>query len=103
MLFSEIAPALTQGFEIFRQHDDPALALSMLQHEKTSDLSAAFMWATAANHARLYLLSGLANDVAEELFTIPLHNAGQAQKLLTGNGNVFIPARRLKRLAVVSQ
>ena len=50
--------------------DDPDLVLSVLMEEKPADLTAALMWATAANQARLYLLSGLASDVSEEMFTI---------------------------------
>ena len=91
VLLSEVAPSLGRGFEIFRQHDDPSLALRILTQEKTSDLSAGFMWATAANQARLYLLSGLPSDVAEEIFTIPLASAQQAQKLLSAQQCLFLP------------
>ena len=102
VLLTDLAPPLGRGFEIFRQHEDPSLALRMLNQEKTSDLPGGFMWATAANQARLYLLSGLANDVAEELFTVPLQNPQQVQKLLTDQATcLFLPDAH-KSLAVLS-
>jgi nickel-dependent lactate racemase len=102
VLLTEIAPALGPGFETFRRHDDSAVALRVLMHEKPSDLAAAFMWATAANQARLYLLSGLASDVAEEIFTIPMQHAAQAQRLLTEEATCALLPDAHKALAVLS-
>jgi hypothetical protein len=69
--------------------------------EKPGDLAAAYQWATAANQARLYLLSGLPGDVAEELFTIPLQHAEQAQKLLSGNVTCALLPDAHRTLAVL--
>lgn len=102
VLLSEIAPALGPGLETFRQYDDPALALSVLLQEKPSDLTAAFMWATAANQARLYLLSGLPGDVAEGLFTIPIQHAQQTQRLLTEQATCVLLPDAHRTLAVLS-
>lgn len=85
VLLSDISPALGSGFGVMREHDDPSLLPPLL-----ADHGAASMWVTAANQARLYLLSGLASDVAEELFTIPLQNAEQAHKLLTEGTTVAL-------------
>jgi nickel-dependent lactate racemase len=101
VVLAETAAPLGPGFEMFRRHDDPSLALSALMQEKPSDLAAGFMWATAANQARLYLLSGLATDVAEELFTIPLQHAGQAQRLLTANVTCALLPDAHRTLAVL--
>jgi hypothetical protein len=62
----------------------------MLLKETPDDLEAGYLWASAATTAKLYLLSRLGVDVAEELFTTPLENAGQAQKLLRGRC-LFLP------------
>ena len=101
VLLSEITPTLGPGFEQFRRHDDPSLAMGVLMQEKPSDLAACFQWATAANQARLYLLSGLPGDVAEELFTIPLQRAEQAQKLLTEDATCILLPDAHRTLAVL--
>jgi nickel-dependent lactate racemase len=101
VVLTDAAPVLGPGFERLRQHDDPALALRQLFEEKPSDLAAAFMWGTAAEQAKLYLLSGLAQDVAEELFTIPMQNAQQAQKLLTESATCLLLPDAHRTLAVL--
>ncbi len=101
VVLSEAASAPGPGLEMFRRHDDPALALSMLLQENPSDLTTAFMWATAANQARLYLLSGLTPDVAEELFAIPMQQAEQVQRLLTANAACALLPGADKALAIL--
>ena len=59
------------------------------------------MWATAADQARLYLLSGLPNEISEELFAIPMQNAEQAQKLLTANATCALLPDAHRTLAVL--
>lgn len=94
---------LTPGpaFDLFRRHDDPALALHLLMQEKPDDLASGYMWATAADHARLYLLSGLPEEVAEELFVIPMQHASQAQRLLAGDATCAILPDAHRMLAVL--
>ena len=101
VLLTDLTPTLGPSFERFRQHDDPALALRLVTEEKPSDLAAGFMWATAAEQAKLYLLSGLAPDVAEELYTIPLQHPGQAQRLLTEHATCVLLPDAHKTLAVL--
>ncbi len=101
VVLSELAPTLGPAMESCRRHDDPGLAWSVMMQEKPSDLAAGFMWTSAANQARLYLLSGLATDVAEELFTIPLQHAGQAQRLLTENATCALLPDAHRTLAVL--
>jgi nickel-dependent lactate racemase len=101
VLFSDITPKLGPGFDLFGRHDDPALVQQLLLQEKPPDLTAAYLWATAANKARLYLLSGLPSDIAEELFAIPMQNAEQAQKLLTGQATCALLPDAHKTLAVL--
>ncbi len=99
---SDFAPALSPAFELLRRHDDIAFAQELLLEEKPIDLAAGFQWATAANQARLYLLSGLAADVAEELYTTPLQHAEQAQKLLGGHATCILLPDAHRTLAVLT-
>jgi nickel-dependent lactate racemase len=100
VLLSSGAPVLGPSFEQFRRHDDPALALQVLLQEKPGDLAAGYMWATAADHARIYLWSGLASEVVEEIFAIPLDNPVQAQRLLTSDASVAVLPEAQRVLAV---
>jgi len=102
VVLSDVTPALGPGLESFRRHEDPRLALNLLFQEKPVDLAAAFLWGTAAQQARLYLLSGLQEDVAEELFTIPLQHAGQAQRLLTSSATCVLLEDAHKALAILA-
>jgi nickel-dependent lactate racemase len=101
VLLTDVTPNLGPGFDLFRQHDDPALVQQLLLREKPPDLAAGYLWASAANQARLYLLSGLVGDVAEELFTIPMQSADQAQKLLSGHATCALLPDAHKTLAVL--
>src|SRR5205807_646069 len=94
-------PALQVGAELLRGEEDPDRALARLRQEKPPDLAAAFQWASAAQQATLYLLSGLPAETAEELFTIPLENAAQVQRLLNTGGSVLVLRDAHKTLAVL--
>ena len=80
----------------------PSVEELAIPQEKPADLPAAFMWATAANQARLYLLSGLESEVAEELFTVPLQHAAQAQRLVTADATCVLLPDADRTLAVLS-
>jgi nickel-dependent lactate racemase len=81
-LLTDADPKLGPSSALLRQRDDPSEAIRLLLKENPDDLEAGYQWASAAQKAKVYLLSRLAIDVAEELFTTPLENVGQAQKLL---------------------
>jgi nickel-dependent lactate racemase len=101
VVLSETTPQLGPAFDLFRRHDDPGLVQRLLLEEKPRDLAAGYMWATAANQAKLYLLSSLTADVAEELFAIPLQNAEQAQRLLTDEATCVLLPDAHRTLAVI--
>lgn len=101
VLLSRSAPHLGPGAESLRRVDDSESALSLLREEMPPDMAAAFQWATAAREATVYLLSGLPHEVAEELFTTPLDHAGQAQRLLNGDGSCLFLEDAHKIMAVV--
>jgi nickel-dependent lactate racemase len=89
VLLTQAAPMLGPGAAILRQVDDPGRALEALRRQKPPDLTAALLWASAAQQAHVYLLSGLDPEAAEELFTTPLDNAGQVQRLV-GEGSCLV-------------
>ena len=73
----------------------------MLLQERPADLAAGSLWASAAVHAKLYLLSGLPAELAEELFVTPLEHARQVERLLTADAACLLLPDADKTLAVV--
>jgi nickel-dependent lactate racemase len=100
VLLSRAAPALGPGAAILRQADDPGLAIEALRRLRPPDLAAAFLWARAVQQTHVYLLSGLDPEAAEELFTTPLDNAGQVQRLLGTEGSCLFLEDAHKIVAV---
>jgi nickel-dependent lactate racemase len=101
VLLSEAIPALEHGAELIRQAEDPQQALALLKESKPPDMSAAYQWLLAAQQARIYLLSGLPSETAEELFTVPLDGAAQVQRLIGPADKVLILEDAHKMLAMV--
>jgi nickel-dependent lactate racemase len=100
VLLSRANPDLGTGAELVRQADDPEHALAVLRQQTPADMAAAFQWATAVQRASVYLLSGLPDETAEELFTTPLEHASQVQRLLDTDGTCVFLADAHKSLAV---
>ena len=73
--------------ELMRLTEDPYKTLTILAKEKPADHEAGFLWCRAAQSAKLYLLSKLPTESAEELFVTPLENAMQAQRVLGGDAS----------------
>jgi nickel-dependent lactate racemase len=103
VLLTQAAPALGPGAELLRQADDPEAALALLREQRPPDLAAAMLWAGAALEARIYLLSGLPQERAEELFTTPLDHADQVQRLLEGEGTCLVLEDAHKVMAVLDE
>jgi nickel-dependent lactate racemase len=101
ILLSQAAPVLGPGAEILRRAESPEAALAVLAEQRPPDLAAAFLWAGAARQAQIYLLSGLPEETAEELFTVPLEHAGLVQRLLEGEGTCLVLEDAHKVMAVV--
>ena len=102
ILLTDANPALGPGSALMRQMDNPGRALRLLAEENPDDYEAVYQWTSAAQKAKLYLLSRLAIDVAEELFTTPLDNVRQVQKLLQGSC-LFLPDAHRTMAAIKSQ
>src|SRR5262249_7018234 len=82
VLLSGGEPELGEAADLLRRTEDPGAALDLVRKQHSAEGVAAFQWASAAQQATIYLLSGLPGDTAEELFTVPLDQAGQVQRLL---------------------
>jgi nickel-dependent lactate racemase len=82
ILLSQAAPELVPGADILRRTDEPEEALRLLATEKPRVALDAFLWASVAQRAQIYLLSGWPRATTEELFAVPLDHAGQVQRLL---------------------
>jgi nickel-dependent lactate racemase len=100
VLLSQAQPELGAGMQILRQADEPSVALRELRRSKPVDMASAFQWASAAEHANIFLLSRLDSEIAEELFTTPLRDPSQVVPLLQGT-DVFFLEDAHKSIAVV--
>jgi nickel-dependent lactate racemase len=91
VLLADAEPALGPGAELLRQAEEPAHVLNGLRERKLADAEALFQWASAAKQATIYLLSRLPAETAEALFTVPLQNTGEVQRLLRQGSCLIIP------------
>jgi nickel-dependent lactate racemase len=89
VLQTDAKPALGRAAALMRQHRDPVAALRILLQEKPPDLLAGFLWASAAEKAKLHLASRLPDDVVKELFAIPVKDPDQVRALV-GNGDAVL-------------
>lgn len=102
VLLSQAAPRLGPAAELLRQAEEPRRALELLRQHHGADRTAAFQWASAAERARIYLLSGLPGETAEELFAVPVEKASQVQRLLGSEGSYLFVEDAHKALAVMA-
>ena len=106
VVLSEALPELGRSAEIMRLTEDPGKTLHVLAEEKPADHEAGYLWCRAAQQAKLYLLSRLDADVAEELFVTPLENAGQVERILGSDATCLFcrtPTRPWRRARDKSQ
>jgi nickel-dependent lactate racemase len=90
VLLSGGEPELGAAADLLRSAEDPEAALGLVRKQHSAEGMEAFQWASAAQQATIYLLSGLPSDTAEELFTVPLDHAGQVQRLLREGSCLFL-------------
>lgn len=90
ILLTQDKPSLGPAADLMRGQEEPSQALRRLSREKPADLEAAFLWASAAEQAHLYLLSGLPGEIVEEMFATPLEEASQVQRLLSADLSFII-------------
>jgi nickel-dependent lactate racemase len=90
ILLTEALPRLGPGADLLRQAGDPNRALEALGKGHLPDRAAAMQWAAAVRRAQVYLLSGLPEATAEELFVTPMEHADQSQRLVRGAGSYLL-------------
>jgi hypothetical protein len=100
ILLTGANPTPGRAMEILRQSGDPQRGLELLRGEETADMAAAFQWAHTVQQTTVYILSQLPGETAEELFTTPLEDASQLQRLLNVAGSYLILDDADKTLAV---
>jgi nickel-dependent lactate racemase len=101
ILLSQVPAVSGEGSELVRQAEDPERALKTLRKSKLLDPAAAFLWAHAAQDLQIYLLSGLPEETAEELFATPLEDVSQVQRLMDRGGSNLVLADAHKTMAVL--
>ena len=102
VLLTDANPTLSPSTALLRRMEDASDALKHLLRDQPDDLVGGFLWCQAAVQARLFLLSGLEDDVVEELFCTPLQQAEQALKLMQGQKCLLLPDAD-KTLAVMRE
>ena len=100
-LLTDAQPAPGRSAELMRLNEDPGAFLNMLLEEKPTDLATGFLWASAAQQAKLYLLSRLPGEMVEELFATPLEHASQVQRLVGPSDLCLILPDAHKTMAVL--
>jgi nickel-dependent lactate racemase len=101
VLLSQVNPALGTEIDVLRNADDPQTVLESFRGKHAVEMAPALQWASAANHAKINLLSGLPEETVEELFATPLNEARQVQRLLDAGGTCLFLQDAHKMLAVV--
>ncbi|HLN28366.1 MAG TPA: lactate racemase domain-containing protein [Gemmataceae bacterium] len=92
LLLTDALPSLGTAAEIMRESSAADQVLKVLRKQPPPEMAGAFQWVSAAERAKIYLLSRLPAETAEELFTTPLERPNQVQRLLDQGGTcVFIP------------
>jgi nickel-dependent lactate racemase len=101
VLLTQAAPALQEGAQFIRKADDSKQVIKLLKEHHPPDMSAAYQWSLAAQQAHIYLLSGLPNEIVEEMFAVPLDDVSQGQRLISPNDKVLFLEDAHKMLARV--
>ncbi len=96
-------PTLGKEIDFLRGVDEPEKALVQLRREPSLERVATMRWAGAAAHARLYLLSGLEQQVVEDLWATPLSDVSQVQRLLFAGGDALFLDDAHRALAAVEK
>lgn len=85
VLMTQVNPDLGPIGDLIRSAETPRDALEQLKRQKSPEVAPAFLWASAAEKAKVYLLSGLPGATAEELFATPLDKVSQIERLLAAD------------------
>ncbi len=100
VVLSEAETVVGEAMELLQQAENPESALRLLREVKPANPSAAFQWASAAELARIYLVSGMKPEIVEEMFATPICSVEEVQRLIDGAGSCLILPDAHKSLVV---
>ena len=90
VILSELDLEPEIGMEIIRQSQTPREALKPIRKQAPVDMIPATQFATAADWARVYLVSKLPVGMVDELFMVPVENDRELAKLLANDDSCLI-------------
>lgn len=90
VILSEFDAEPEIGMEIIRKSQTPRSALAPIRKQAPIDMIPATQLATAADWARVYLVSKLPTGMVDELFMVPLENHAELTRLLAGDDSCVI-------------
>jgi nickel-dependent lactate racemase len=90
VILTDALPDLGPALQIVQSEEEPREARQRITADKPDDYEAGFVWASVAEHTKMYLLSRLPIDTAEELYATPLDEPSQAQKLIAAADSVIV-------------
>jgi hypothetical protein len=90
VVLTDAAPDLGEAEAMLRTFDDPAEAKKAVSKGKHETHRPAARWAVAAAKGTLTLASGYPDDMAEELFAVPIHSASELQRLIDATESVQV-------------
>jgi nickel-dependent lactate racemase len=101
VILADGEPKLEEAMEMLRDADEPKAARRQLTQKKPDGLAAPFLWISAAEHARLFLASGLRPEVVEDLFATPIQSPKEVQRLFAQSERSLALPDAEKSLVVV--
>jgi hypothetical protein len=90
VVLSAIDTAPGPAVQALRGLEEPARVLDHLRRHPTVDAICAWQIAQACQHAHVFLLSRLADDLVEDLCITPVADAHEVQRLVTQAGSCLI-------------
>lgn len=90
VILSELDAEPEIGIEIIRRSQSPREALKPIRKQAPVDMIPATQFATAADWARVYLVSKLPVGMVDELFMVPVENDRELAKLLANDDSCVI-------------
>src|SRR5258708_1577254 len=90
VLLSELDAEPEIGIELIRKSESPRSALAPIRKTAPVDMIPARQFASAADWARVYLVSKLPPGMVDELFMVPIENDRELTRLLSGEDSCVI-------------
>lgn len=90
VILSELDAEPEIGIELIRKSDSPRAALQPIRKQAPIDMIPATQFASAADWARVYLISRLPGGMVDELFMVPVENDRELARLLQGDDSCVI-------------